>query len=378
MRITSVETFVLKHPLPQPFGFSQGWYSTRTAMLVRVRTDDGLAGWGESWGPPDPVRATIDSILAPIILGQDPFDTECLWESMYSHTKDYGQKGVIIGAISALDIALWDIKGKAVGLPVHKLLGGSFRKTIAAYASGLYLRQPAQSELEIADEAAEHVASGFSKIKMKIGFGPDVDLKRIRIVRNAVGCDVGLMVDANHAYDARTAINLGRRMEEYDIQWFEEPVSPEDIAGYADVRDRLNIPIAGGEAEFTRFGFRELLSRRAVDIIQPDVSFAGGFTECKKIAAMAQSWYIACVPHVWGSAVGLSAGLQFLASLPSFPGCEWADKPILEFDRSPNLFREELAEETVIVSSDGMVEIPDRPGLGVTVRDEVLQKYRVG
>jgi D-galactarolactone cycloisomerase len=377
VRVSNVETYILKHELPQPFGFSQGWYNTRTAMLVKVTTDEGVVGWGESWGPPEPASATINAVLTPIILGQDPFDTEALWEKMYSRTRDYGQKGIIVGAISAIDIALWDIKGKALGLPAHKLLGGAFRTSIQAYASGLYLKNPPQTDEELGDEALEHVEQGFAFVKMKIGFGPQTDIRRVRAVRSAIGNEVGLMVDANHAYDARMAISLGKKLEEFEILWFEEPVAPEDIEGYVQVKTALNIPIAGGEAEFTKYGFRDLLCRRAVDVVQPDVSLAGGFTECKKIAAMAEAWHIACVPHVWGSAVGFAAGLQFIASLPSFPGLEWFDKPILEFDRSPNPFRDELSDGSICVMDTSHVEIPTRPGLGVTINEAVLDKYRV-
>ena len=377
MKITDVITYILKHELPEPFGFSQGWYNSRKCLLTKVETDAGVFGWGESWGPPEPIGVAVESILKPLVLGEDPFDNEKLWERMYNQTKDYGQKGLIIGAISSIDIALWDIKGKAVGLPVHKLLGGSFRDNVQAYASGLYMTDPPQSDQALSEEALQYLDEGFTMLKMKIGFGPDLDVRRVATVRKAVGDQVGIMVDANHAYDARTAIRLGKKLEEYDIFWFEEPVAPEDIDGYLDVKAALNIPIAGGEAEFTKFGFRDLLSRRAVDIVQPDVTLAGGFTECKKIAALAQAWFIACVPHVWGSAVGLAAGLQLVASIPSYPDYQWSDKPVLEVDRSPNPLREELAQEPILQVNDGRVKIPQRVGIGVEIDERVLDKYRL-
>jgi len=377
MKVTGVTTYVLKHDLPEPFGFSQGWYSTRKCLLTKVQTDEGLFGWGESWGPPEPVCTIIEHILAPMVVGEDPFDSERLWERMYNSTRDYGQKGLIIGAISSIDIALWDIKGKALDLPVHKLLGGAFRDHIKAYASSFYQTNPPQSERDLRELALKHINEGFTMMKMKIGFGPAEDVKRVRAVREAVGEGVGLMVDANHAYDSCTAIRLGKQIEPYDIFWFEEPVGPENIEGYLEVRAALNIPIAGGEAEFTKFGFRALISKRAVDIIQPDVTLAGGFTECKKIAAMAQAWHIACVPHVWGSAVGLAAGLQFITSIPNHPEYMWSDKPVLEVDRSPNPLRDELAREPIVVVKNGVVSIPQRPGLGVDVDEQVLDRYRV-
>ena len=375
-RITDLTTYVLECELDEPFAYSQAWYSSRSALLVRVTTDDNLVGWGEAYGQPSVIRSAINSVLAPVLLGQDALASEQLWERMYSMTRDYGQKGVILGAISAIDIALWDIKGKVTGLPVYRLLGGGFRDAITPYATGLYLTR-GQTLEDLADEARRYVDEGFTAVKMKVGFNLEEDTRRVHAVRQAIGQHVRLMVDANHAYPAFLAIKLGHAIEDCDVFWFEEPVAPEDLAGYLQVKAALDIPIAGGEAEFTRFGFRELLSRRAVDIVQPDLCQAGGLTEGKKIAAMAEAWFIPCFPHVWGTAVGLAAGLHFAASLPDSPASLNATGPLLEFDRTPNPLRDRVVQ-TPIGLRGGVVPVPRAPGLGIEIDEGALERYSVG
>ena len=205
-----------------------------------------------------------------------------LWREIYARLRDHGQKGVVIQGLSGIDIALWDIKGKHFGVPVHQLLGGAARREVQAYATGLYRRKWGDPLEYLAEEAAGYVAEGFEAVKLKVGFGVEEDAAVTRAVREAIGPEVALMVDANHAYDAVAAIRLGRMIEAHDIGWFEEPVPPEDLAGYRAVKAALSIPIAGGECEFTRFGFRDLLVSRAVDIVQPDTCAAGGFPNARR------------------------------------------------------------------------------------------------
>jgi D-galactarolactone cycloisomerase len=319
--------------------------------------------------------------LKPLLIGQDPFDREMLWERMYAKMRDYGQKGLPIEAISGIDIALWDIMGKALGLPVHKLLGGAMRDRVMAYATGLYYREAEDLTQELIQEALAYIKEGFSAIKMKIGgLAPAEDLENVRAVREAMGPDILLMVDANHAYNPMTAIQVGRELERYQIAWFEEPVIPEDIQGYLEVKEALALPIAGGECEYTRFGFRELICRRAVDILQPDTCKTGGLSEAKKIAALASAWGIPYFPHVWGTPVALAAGLHLLASLPETPSCRnplpFHQVPVLEFDRTPHPIREELAAQPILPEG-GWLRVPMAPGLGVEVREETLDKYRL-
>jgi len=322
-------------------------------------------------------KAVIDSLFKSQVIGKDPFDVEVIWEHLYNRIKDYGLSGMTVSGISGVDIALWDIMGKACRKPIHKLMGGSFRDKVQAYATGLYFRNMDRVTEEAVEEAKGYIDQGFRAVKMKIGLGSlKRDIERIAAVKAAVGSDVQLMVDANHCYNVPTAIVLGRELEKMGIYWFEEPISPEDIEGYVEVSRTLDIAIAGGENDSTRFGFRELITRRAMDIIQPDVCAAGGLTECKKIAAMASAHWIQCIPHAWGSVIGMAATLHFLASLPDCPPCLVPVPPMLEYEQTFNPFRDELSHE-VITHSQGIVDVPAGPGLGIEINEKIIEKYRV-
>jgi D-galactarolactone cycloisomerase len=285
------------------------------------------------------------------------------------------QKGVVIEALSGIDIALWDIKGKHFGVPASQLLGGSLRDMVPAYATGLYRRKSGNPIEYLAEEAAGYVAEGFKAVKLKVGFGIEEDVRVTRAVRQAVGPEVMLMVDANHAYDAVAAIRLGRMIEGYDIRWFEEPVPPEDLAGHLAVKAALSIPLAGGECEYTRFGFRDLLAARALDIIQPDTCAAGGLSECKKIADMAVAFGTRYNPHVWGTGIALAASLQLLAVLPAHTPSSLAPaEPMLEFDRTEHPIRQGVL--TAPIEHDrGIVRIPQGPGLGIEVDRDALVRF---
>lgn len=366
MRITDIKTYILRTDLKEPFGFSQWWFTQRTAMIVEVLTDEEITGWGEAYGPPEPTSVILEKVFKPHVTGRDPLHIDVIWEYLYNRFRDYGQKGSMIEAMSGLDIALWDIVGKATNLPVYKLLGGAFRDEVAAYATGLYIKKTEDALGELVREAERHVQEGFKAMKMKVGYGPERDVEYVRAIRKAIGPQVKLMVDANRAYDAHTAIKVGRAIEDYDIEWFEEPVQPEDIDGYIEMKNALDIPISGGECEFTRFGFRDLISRRAVDIVQPDTCSAGGLSECKKIAAMASAWGIRYLPHVWGSGIALAANLHLIASLPPSSMSAYPIEPVFEFDTTENPFRTELLLEPIECKA-GILKIPQGPGLGIEI-----------
>ncbi|MEP6841552.1 MAG: mandelate racemase/muconate lactonizing enzyme family protein [Bradyrhizobium sp.] len=376
MIIKSVRTHILEAPLSQPFAYSRAWYDTRTAMVVEIETDSGLIGWGECYGPARMTAAVVQSV-APWLVGQDPLRTDYLWQMIYARLRDHGQKGVVIEGLSGIDIALWDIKGKHFGVPVHRLMGGPLRNEVQAYATGLYRRKSGDPIRYLAEEAAGYVAEGFKAVKLKVGFGVEQDAAVTHAVRDAIGSDVALMVDANHAYDAIAAIQLGRMIERHEIGWFEEPVPPEDIAGYKAVKAALSIPVAGGECEFTRFGFRDLLASRAIDIIQPDTCAAGGLSECKKIADMAEAFGVRYNPHVWGTGIAIAASLQLLAVLPAHTPTSLAPlEPLLEFDRTEHPIRQSLLVQP-IEHTGGIVRIPDGPGLGIEVSRDTLARFAV-
>ncbi|SAL68542.1 mandelate racemase/muconate lactonizing protein [Caballeronia udeis] len=374
MKITSVRTHVLEARLSEPFAYSRAWYDTRMAMIVEIETDDGLVGWGECYGPAW-ITATVVKSMTPLLIGMDPLRTDALWQELYARFRDHGQKGVVIEGLSGIDIALWDIKGKHFGVPAYQLMGGPLRTNVQAYATGLYRRSSGDPVQYLAEEAAGYVAQGFKAVKLKVGFGVEEDAAVTRAVRAAIGPDVALMVDANHAYDAVAAIRLGKMIEEHDIGWFEEPVPPEDLTGYRQVKAALSIPIAGGECEFTRFGFRDLLVSRALDIIQPDTCAAGGLSECKKIADMAVAFGMRYNPHVWGTGVAIAASLQLLAVLPPHtPPSLAATEPMLELDRTEHPIRMALLTQP-IEHVGGIVQIPDGPGLGIEIDREMLTRF---
>ena len=381
MKITDVRAHVLRSPLAQPFAFSQGWVASRGATLVEVSTDEGLTGWGEALcqglQPPEIAASAVEAALKPLLLGADPLQPEPLWHRMYHQTRDYGLKGAVIGAISGIDIALWDICGKARGAPVAMLLGGMFRERVQAYATGFYRVSGQGEAARLAEEALRHHGAGFRAMKVKLGFGIEDDLAVMRAIREATrSLEYAAMIDTNHAYGVAEAIALGRGLEEmgWRLRWYEEPVVQEDLAGYGEVRRALATPIAGGENEFTLFGFRELFARRCVDIAQPDICAAGGFTGCRHIVALAQAHGVQVNPHVWGSAVGQAASLQLIAALPTAHHSLFALEPLLEFDTSSHPFRERLTDAP-LRQRDGWVEIPRRPGLGIEVSSDVLKEY---
>lgn len=380
MRITEVRAHVLRSPLAQPFAFSQGWVSSRGATLVEVQTDEGVTGWGEALcqglQPPEIAAAAVSGALKPLVAGADPLQPEVLWHRMYHQTRDYGQKGAIIGAISGVDIALWDILGKVRREPVAKLLGGVFRTRVQAYATGFYRIKGQGEAARLAAEAETHVANGFRALKVKLGFGIEDDLAVMRSIKEVLGKGREVMIDVNHAYGVADAIRLGRSLEEmgWRLRWYEEPVVQEDLDGYAEVRRALATPIAGGENEYTLFGFRELLARRAVDIAQPDICIAGGFTGCRHITALAHAHGVQVNPHVWGSAVGQAASLQLIAATPVANHSLFAKEPLLEFDTSSHPFREHLTD-CPLRQREGWVDIPQGAGLGIEIDRKILEKY---
>ena len=371
MKITRVQTLLVSYPMGEEMRDSRLAFSSRSSLLVKMETDGGIVGWGESAAYGGPLRSTasvIEQELAPYLIGEDPLYPERHWDRIYQGTIMRGRRGLIIAAMSGLDVALWDILGKACGRPLYQLLGGA-RDRMRAYASGGFYSD-SKGRRELAAEMASYVKQGFTAVKMKIGgLSPKEDLERIRAVREAIGPQVELMVDANCAYTPKQAMALAQRMEELDIAWFEEPVSCDDPDGSAQLAAFTSIPIDGYESEFSRFAFRDLIVKRAVDIVQPDCIWSGGITECRKIAAIASAFNLPCVPHSFSSAVAMAANMHLIASIPN--------GYILEMDRNPNPLREELIREPVRIDSESCVTMPQGPGLGIEIDENILQKYQV-
>jgi D-galactarolactone cycloisomerase len=375
MRIEEVRTHVLEAPLSQPFRWSFQGTSVRASCIVEIVTDNGIVGWGECFGPAR-LNAAVVAAFTRHLIGADPVASEALWQTLYNQFRDQGQKGLTITALSGVDIALWDIRGKALGVPIHRLMGGPLRRRVQAYATGTYRLDQGNPFDYIIEEVRAYADQNFPGVKLKIGRDVEEDIELIRAVRAAIGPDRWLMLDGNHGYDVIEAIALGRAVADQNIAWFEEPVVPEDRAGYREVRRGQPIPVAGGECEFTRWGFLDLLTTRTVDILQPDTCAAGGLSECKKIADLATVVGVRYIPHVWGSGIGIAAALQLLAVLPHTPPRINAREPLLEFDRTEHAFRQEVLMEP-IEHRDGWVEIPQGPGLGIEINRDVLKQYSV-
>jgi D-galactarolactone cycloisomerase len=376
MRIADIRTHVLEAKLSEPFGWSFMRTASRASCLVEVICEDGTVGWGECFGPAR-LNAAVVAAFRPHVVGSDPLASEQVWMHLYNQFRDQGQRGLIITALSGLDVALWDIKGKHFEAPAHVLMGGPLRREVRAYATGTYRRGSADPLTYIVDEVKGYVREGFSAVKLKIGFGVAADAALIRACREAIGAKPGLLLDANHGYDASEAIALGRAVAECDIGWFEEPVVPEDLASYREVRRGQPIALAGGETWFARWNFKDALNARAVDIIQPDICAAGGLSEAKKIADMAVAFGVRCVPHVWGTGVGLAAALQLLAVLPHNPPRLSPSEPLLEFDRSEHPFRQSILTQPIEHVS-GLVAVPEGPGLGIDIDRRALARFASG
>jgi D-galactarolactone cycloisomerase len=283
---------------------------------------------------------------------------------------------VLLAALSAIDIALWDLRGKILQQPVSVLLGGRRRERVKVYATGLYFVKGADLESLLTAEAQGYVDQGYQAIKMKIGLGVKEDLKLVRAVREAIGDDIQLMVDANHAYSRPEALLLSRKLEPLDITFFEEPLSPEDYEGYRELRKQTKIPIAAGECEYLCAGFRHLVAGQCVDFAQPDICAAGGLTEVKRIVALANTFGINVIPHCWGTGIAFAAGLHLVSTLDIVPGRLLNPEPLLEMDRTENPLRDRLTLPR-FEAINGKVIVPTEPGLGIDVDPHLLEEFRI-
>lgn len=338
-------------------------------LLVEVETDEGLTGIGEACIERTDcslaVRRIVELGFKPILLNEDPLNIHKLWYTMYHYCDDgaYGRGGLASFAIHAVDVALWDIFGKAMHQPAHTLLGGNFRDQIRVYASAVFNME---SPEETAKEAKRYANEGYTAIKFGWGlnrehpFGIDAekDEEIVRLIREAIGPDVQIMVDHGRFanWTLSQAIQMTKRLSKYNIFWLEEPLPPQDLDGYAALRSSVDVHIAAGESEYTRFGFKELLTKGAVDIVQPDVTRVGGLTESKKIVDLAEMWNVMMVPHAWSSAINVAAAIQLLAATPrAF---------LMEYRKQPSPLMTGLIKKPFTFKNGSLV-IPKAPGLGI-------------
>ncbi len=372
MKIADVQAMVLKAPVPGigtwkaasfavPFKFAE-------TTLVRVETDDGTVGWGEVHAPvaPEVSKSIIDTLIAPNLIGRDPLEPAVLWDDMYALMRPRGHAlGFMQEAISGVDIALYDVAGKALGVPVYTLLGGKRRDSARTYASVLQWLQPD----DLAEAAVRYRDAGFTAMKIKVGQDPGIDRRKVEQARAAVKDDMDLMADANCRYSVAEAVAMARVLEQEGFLWLEEPVPPEDVAGYRQLREKVDIAIAGGECECTHYRFGHLFTQGTYDVAQPDICRAGGITACHRIGVLASAHNVRTAPHVSiGSAIHIAASLHWAVSDPSFFIHEF---PVFENPLVDDLFAEPLDWR------DGHLHVSQRPGLGFDIRDDVVEKYRV-
>lgn len=370
LEITNVETFALRHKLSRAFGVSIALSDVRQAVLVKITAEGGLIGWGET-ADIGGARAIIENKMKPALLGKNAMEHRKLWRNLWGANFGDGR------ATAAVDIALHDLRGKALGVSIADLYGGRVRDKVLAYASGMNYTEGVEPETQFPAEAASLKARGFRAMKMRTGrFEPRRDLAVLAKIRETVGPDVRLLTDANGAFTLPQAVQFGKELEKLGFYCFEEPL-PQGLnyAGYEVLTDSLDIALAGGEVLDSRVAARDLIVRRAFDIIQPDVVLCGGIAETLFIAEMARLWSVQCLPHCWSGAIGMAATLQVLSLLPDATHGYTADAPMLEFDLSENPFREELARPFEL--QDGFIAIPTGPGLGIEVNEDVVAKYAV-
>ncbi|MEX2555420.1 MAG: mandelate racemase/muconate lactonizing enzyme family protein, partial [Actinomycetota bacterium] len=360
MKITDVRSLVLSIPLREATAFATTVVSAREYVIVTIDTDEGIEGTGFAVGTRHPgeghlIGTAVQRSLKDLLVGETPFAVERLWERMYQHTLLVGRRGAVLRAISALDIALWDIAGKAAERPLYQLLGGH-RDAVPCYASGGYYREGKGLD-GLAAEMGRYLAAGFTSVKMKVGrLDAREDAERVRVARETIGPGVQLALDANNAWpDAPTAIRAVRMVEEYDPWWIEEPVMPDNVPASAAVAAALDLPVATGEHEATRWGFRDLLDRKAADIVQPDATVCGGVTEWIRIAHMAAGWDVPVAPHWFAN-----LHVHLVAAVPNGLTVEFF---VLEED----VFNFERVVRDPLRPAGGMLEVPQRPGHGIVL-----------
>ncbi len=373
LKIKSVKTYRLQHTLERPFGVSVSvpLDKTREALLVRIEADSGLVGWGET-SPINGTRATVDEQIGPFLIGQNPLEHRRLWRQIWG--ANFGNAL----AVGAVEMAINDLRGKALNLSVAELFGGRLRDRIPVYASGMNYLEGKEPEDHYPLEAAALAKQGYRAMKMRLGRYPVSREKKVAAaVRAAVGPDVLLMVDGNAGYTMESAVRMGHVLKDLEFEAFEEPLpqSPK-YAGYEELRRRLPLSLAAGEAVDSRASAKELIDRRAMDIIQPDVSLCGGIGEALFIAEMAALSGIRCLPHCWGSDILIAATTHLVSLLPDPHWGLPTDTPMLELDQSENPWRNGLAKGMFAIE-DGQIRVPTGPGLGIEVDEDMVREYAV-
>ena len=386
MKIANIEAFWLRCPIPkEKQHFSDYGLLTNFDMtLIVVTTDSGLKGFGEakaavgSSGSCASIVSCVENELKPQLIGQDARNISRIWEMVYNGTRDHyslsrgrkfpilGRRGLTISALSGIDTALWDIKGKSLGVPVVELLGGSCRDKMEAYASGGWAKVDA-----IGEQLKGYTRKGFSGVKMRVGIMDETvkaSVERVKAAREALGDNIKLMTDAHGTFSVPEAKQFCRGVADCSLYWFEEPINPDNKIGTAEVRSQTDIPIAAGESEYTAFDIRDMISERALDVLQPDCAIIGGITEAMRVSQLAHTYQLELAPHCWGSAFSFMAGLSVAFASPS--------ANVIEFSLGGNPMMYDLVEEHIRVDDKGMISAPDKPGLGLTPNWDFVKDFK--
>jgi len=377
MLIDDVTFIPLQAPIPsgKAYGMSKSLATARATTLVQLKLANGIEGVGECWGMPQ-VNIAMLPLLKSYLVGTNVHDIEHAFASMLARHYHFGVQGPMTWSISGIDMAAKDAAGKLLGLPVHRLIGGKQSATVQIYASGGYLTENSARDFEPQIEAM--AKAGHRAVKIKIGVSPDNDEERVSIARRILGPNVEIMVDINSNYTLDLARESIARLAPYKIGWVEEPLAPQDLAGYELLQRWSPVPIATGEALYTAFDFKRLIDRHAVDVVQPDLSLCGGFWQGKQIAQLASMEHIRLSPHVWGTGVGLAAAVHFVASLPVYPHASNIPRPTLvEYDLGDNPLRDAILVNP-LRQSGGTIAVPDEPGLGITIDWNAVERHVVG
>jgi D-galactarolactone cycloisomerase len=363
LKITEVKTHLVHCPIPEGerVRSGAGLKLARQSAFVEVLTDEGLSGLGPcSFGSAsldlNAAASMIDHAIAPMLIGEDAHRIQHLWEKVYygSIVRVLGHRGIGVALLSGIDIALWDLKGKALGAPIYELLGGAFRDPVPAYASSIYWSSPEDA----ARVARGYVDEGFKAVKLKVGLNYYNDVDSLAAIREEVGSEVDIMVDANQTYTPHLALKVGRELERHDVLFFEEPLSIDDVDGHRFLTERLGVRIATGENMYTRYGFEPFIKSGAIHVVQADASRTGGISEARKINDLAAAFHLHAAPHTFSDVLTVAASLHLVASSPN--------AIILELDRTYNPLQTGLVKEPLVVR-DGNVELPKGPGLGVEI-----------
>ncbi len=389
MKVTNIKAIVLSYDMGVAFADARNYFSKRNGVLVQIETDEGFTGIGESacfGGSPFSVSHVIEHELADYVLGKNPMNIQAIMQNIWYGTMHRGRGGLMQMAMSGIDIALWDIIGKKLNTPLYQLFGAYTDKIVPYASAGFYVDGFAAEDY--ANLVRSYMDEGFKFAKIKCARTPaammsptkdmpggqygtytmEEDLERVEACARAVAGRGKLMVDGNCAWSPSDAILMGRHFEKMGVYWFEEPVASDDLEGSAEVARALDIPISGNESETNPYRFRDLIVARAVDIVQPDVTWTGGITACRKIAAFAELYHMPVIPHIFATAISLVANMHLIASIPN--------GHMVEFDRNVTPLRDDLLVQPINMV-DGFVHLPKGPGLGVELNTDTIRKYQI-